>query len=97
MYSHSDKAREMESMYKIKDPKLLKAYPLYSRYKPIGICGLLQDEYSKLFAENEWPTLAPLIPSTSEIKVGEVIEGNSKKDACFEYGSEFTIVIRAQS
>ena len=53
MFGHLDKARQMEIMYKIKNPMLLKADPLYSRYGPIGICGLLQDEYSKLFAEHE--------------------------------------------
>ena len=78
----------MESMYKIKDPKLLKSDSLYSRYRPIGIYGLLQDDYSMLFAEHEWPALALPIPSTSEEKVGHVIEGNGKNGACFECGSE---------
>ena len=53
MFEHLDKARQMESMYKIKNPMLLKAHPLYSKYGYIGIYGFLQDEYSKLFAEHE--------------------------------------------
>ena len=32
IYGHLNKAREMENTYKIKNPKLLKADPLYSRY-----------------------------------------------------------------
>ena len=77
----------MESMYKIKNPMLLKADPLYSRYGHIGIYRLLQDEYSKLFAEHEWPALAPLIPSNSEANAGKAIKVSGKKGACFECGS----------
>ena len=87
IFGHLDKARQMESMYKIKNPMLLKADHLYSRYGPIGICGLLQDEYSKLFAEHEWPALAPIIPSNVEANAGKVIGDSKKKGACFECGS----------
>ena len=33
IYGHINKAREMENTYKIKNPKLLKADPIYSRYE----------------------------------------------------------------
>ena len=33
IYGHVNKAREMENTYKIKNPKLLKADPIYSRYE----------------------------------------------------------------
>ena len=61
----------MESKYKIQDLELLKVDVSYFRYGPFEICGLLQDEYSKLFAENEWPTLYPLIiPKGNFARIG---------------------------
>ena len=78
----------MESMYKIKNLMQLKAEPLYSKYGLIGIYGLLQDGYSKLFVKHEWPALDRLIPSNPEENTGKVIGGTSKKDACFECGSK---------
>ena len=53
MYNHLDKVKDMERRYMLKDPKLLRADPSYSLYGPIGVCGILQEEYRKLFSERE--------------------------------------------
>ena len=44
MFGHLEKARQIESMYKINNQIILKSGPLYSKYEPISICGLLRDE-----------------------------------------------------
>ena len=44
MFGHLKKARQIESMYKINNQMILKSGPLYAKYEPISICGLLLDE-----------------------------------------------------
>ena len=48
----------MEDKYALKDPTLLKQDPLYPKYGPIGICGILQEEYSWLYKAKDWPSLS---------------------------------------
>ena len=49
IFTHLDIAYCMEYKYALKDPALLKQDPLYPKYGPIGICGIIQEEYSRLY------------------------------------------------
>ena len=60
IFTHLDNAYRMEDKYALKDPALLKLDPLYSKYGPIGICGILQEEYSRLYKAKDWPALSSI-------------------------------------
>ena len=53
----------------LKDPKLLKAGPDYPTLGTIGLCGFIQEEYSILFAEEEWPALASALSAANNSSV----------------------------
>ena len=58
MFTHLDVAYRMEDKYALKDPALLRQDPLYPKYGSIGICGILQEEYSRLYKAKDWPALS---------------------------------------
>ena len=62
MFSALDHVLEMERRFRTKDPKLLRLDPSYSHYGPIGVCAILQEEYSKIFADKDWLDLASVLP-----------------------------------
>lgn len=51
---------EMETKFYLKDPRLMEADAMYPTHGPVGCCGYIQDEYSKLFKHGRWPALTPV-------------------------------------
>ena len=88
MYNHLDNAKRLEDKYRLKDPRLLKEDDEYGEYGPIGICGILQEEYGRLFADKEWPALRPTIPEGNLAPKFQDEEAKVKKRKCFYCGDD---------
>ena len=80
MFSTLDRALEMERKFRTKDPKLLLLNPSCSRYGPIEVCAILQEVYSKIFADKYWLVLASNLICQTNLGI--------KSGFYFECGSE---------
>ena len=80
MFSTLDRALEMERRFRTKDPKLLLLNPPCSRYGPIEVCAILQEVYSKIFADKYWLVLASNLICQTNLGI--------KSGFYFECGSE---------
>ena len=92
VYNLLDKARELEIKYNLKDPKLMKKDPLYSKFGPIGLCGEVTRFYSQFIKDGDWPALKADLPQgnlggATPNPNGGRKNKNGKK--CFQCGSEF--------
>ena len=61
MFNHLDKSKDMERLYQLKYPKLLRVDPDYSIYGHVGVYDILQEEYRNLFSEREGTVLRETI------------------------------------
>ena len=84
IFGHLDKAYRMEDKYMLKDPGLLKKDPEYSKYGPVAICGLLQDEYGRLYKAKDWPALTSSLESNNDTTISS---SEDKQKRCHECGS----------
>ena len=92
MHDKMSDTRRMEAKYALKDPKLLKADSEYPTLGPFGLCGFIQEEYSALYSEEEWPALATSIPSGNLTPIDEGLvesELNRNGRKCFDCDSRY--------
>ena len=68
----------------LKDPGLLKKDPEYSQYRPVAFCGLLQDEYGRLYKAKDWSALTSSLESNN---VTTISSSGDKKKRCHKCGS----------
>ena len=80
MYNNSDRTKKMEWKYALEYPNPFRVHANAPSYKPIEICGILQDNYSKLFADKEYTTLRETI---YEGNMGRLFKENNRKK-CLE-------------
>ena len=94
MFTHLDVAYRMEDKYALKDPALLRQDPLYPKYGPIGICGILQEEYSRLYKAKDWPALScdqvkeELQSNFTNVTTGKMAAPKREKTKRHEHGPE---------
>ena len=91
IHNELSRVKKMELKYTLKYPKLLKADPEYSALGLIVLCGFIQEEYSTLFAEQEWSALVEALPSTNnsliDTRNSTKKAVNSEGRTCFACGS----------
>ena len=80
-----DKAKDMEKKYKLKDPGQLKKDKDYGELGPIGLCGVIQQEYADLVKDKDWPALSDRLPVPEVNVTGS--GGNGKQRTCHYCGS----------
>ena len=83
MYNHLNKAKDIERRHQLKDPTFFRTDPDCFIYGTIGVCGILQEEYRKLFSEREWSALRETIPQRNFANVKET----AVVKKCFECNS----------
>lgn len=62
IHAKLDEVRDLELLYKLKDPKLMAGDPKYATLGPIALCGFLQEKYGSLVTEKAWPALSASVP-----------------------------------
>ena len=92
MFELLDKARTLETKYKLLDPALIGNDPLYTTYRPYAICSTLQEEHGKLLSDSDWPALATKLPesntveSSTEVIVSSLIDNEVQCYKCKKFG-----------
>ena len=87
MFEMLDKARTLESKYRLLDPTLMGKDAEYTSYGPYAICSKLQDEHGKLIAESDWPALAMKLPESNSAPAGplnQVPTSTNKAIQCYK-------------
>ena len=69
IFGYLDNAHRMEDKYMLKDPGLLKKDALYSKYGPIALCGVLQEEYDVYIKKNIGRLFVPPCKATIQLLV----------------------------
>lgn len=64
-----DEVRDLEMLYKLKDPKLMMSDPKYGSLGPVALCGFLQEKYGSLITEKAWPALAATLPVSNHTPI----------------------------
>ena len=95
IFGHLDKAHRMEDKYMLKDPGLLKKDPLYSKYGPIAVCGILQEEYGRLYKEKDWPALTATLQSNNITTVTSSRKSEKKKPHQKQTSSSFSSIVKS--
>ena len=67
MFEMLDRARTLESKYRLLDPAFMDEDADYTSYGPYAICSKLQDEHGTLISESDWPALATKLPESNSV------------------------------
>ncbi len=65
MFALVDKARTLETKYRLLDHASMGYNADYTTYGPYAICAILQDEYENLVADSDWPALSSKLPESN--------------------------------
>ena len=73
MFNYLDEVREMEDKVGAsRDPRTLTLDPDYSRLSPMALCGILQEQYTKMRKRpNGWPALSSKLPEGNWVDTGD--------------------------
>ena len=65
MFALLEKARTLETKYRLLDPTSMGRDDKYTTYSPYAICATLQDGHKKLIADSDWPALVSKLPESN--------------------------------
>jgi hypothetical protein len=80
IHAKLDEVRDLELLYKLKDPKLMAGDPKYATLGPIALCGFLQEKYGSLVTEKAWPALSASVPEGNNASIDT---SNGSERRCF--------------
>jgi hypothetical protein len=91
LYTMLDDVKDMETLYKLSDPRAITRDKEYLRLGPIGLISWSQKLHANFVADHEWPALATKVPSaniaTTKSQINSTMSDNQPRRACFECGS----------
>lgn len=80
MFELLDKARTMETKYKLLDPASMGKDPAYTTCGPYAVCAALQEEHGKLISDSDWPALAVKLPESNSAGTVDQSKAPEKSD-----------------
>ena len=86
MFALVDKARTLETKYRLLDPASMGRDEQYTTYGQYTICGTLQDEHGKLIADSDWPALASKLPESNSAPTVTDEKSNVQCFKCHQWG-----------